>query len=118
MGDIKIVQEYPKPEMFTFAVTQEFYYTDNVSYVHDNPQGSAAYVGSYTASYVPYSMRDWTPRLTVQYNMFRYDTLPAGDFDNEQAVASSNYVFGDGRDWSWIAAVVASRYNGPAHRRS
>ena len=113
LGDITIVQEYPRPETFTFAATQEFFYTDNVSYVHDNPQGSAAYAASYTASYVPYSTRDWTPRLSVQYNMFRYDTLPAGDFDNEQAVASSTYVFGTGRDWSWTTGVVASRYTAP-----
>ena len=113
LGDIRLVQEYPKPEMFTFDALQEFFYTDNVSYVHDNPQGSAAYVGSYTASFVPYSLRDWTPRLTAQYNMFRYDTVPEGDFDNEQVVASSSYLFGDGRDWSWVAAVAASRYTAP-----
>ena len=113
LGDIKIVQEYPKPEMFTFTTTQEFFYTDNVSYVHDNPQGSAAYAASYTGSFVPYSTRDWTPRLTVQYNMFRYDSESSGDFDNEQAVASSNYVFGTGRDWSWTAGVAASRYTAP-----
>jgi hypothetical protein len=113
LGDIKIVDEYPKPETFSFTVAQDFYYTDNVSYVHDNPQGSTAYIGSYTASYVPYSLRDWTPRITVQYNMFRYDTVPSGDFDNEQAIASSTYIFGDGRDWSWIAAVIGSRYTAP-----
>jgi hypothetical protein len=113
MGDIKVVQEFPKPEMFTFAASQEFYYTDNVFYTHANPLGSSAYAGSYTGSFVPYSLRDWTPRISVQYNMFRYDTVPAGDFDNEQVAATSTYIFGDDRNWSWISAAVLSRYTAP-----
>jgi hypothetical protein len=113
MGEIKIVQEYPKPATLTFVVSQEYFYNDNVAYTHQGQQGSQAYGGSYTASYVPYSLRDWTPRIAVQYNMFRYDSFSSQDFDNEQIFANSTYAFGTGRDWSWIAGVDASRYTTP-----
>ena len=61
MGNIKLVQEYPVPEMFTCAVSQGVFYLDNVLYTDTNQIGSSAYLGSYTASYVPYSLRNWVP---------------------------------------------------------
>src|SRR5579859_4964460 len=50
MGNIKQVEEYPEPEMFTFVTSQEFFYTDNVFYTHRNPLGSSGYAANYTAS--------------------------------------------------------------------
>ena len=32
LGEIKVVEEYPKPEMLTLTTSQEFFYTDNVLY--------------------------------------------------------------------------------------
>jgi hypothetical protein len=113
LGDIDVVQKFPKPEMFTFSTSQQFFYTDNVFYTNTNQQGSTAYLGSYTASFVPYSTRDWTPRITLQYNMVRYDGVASGDFDNENLAFSNQYVFSDDRAWSWTATINLSRFTTP-----
>ncbi len=113
LGDIDVVQRYPKPETFTFSTTQQFFYTDNVFYSDANPIGSAAYLGSYTGSYVPYSTRDWTPRVSLQYNMVRYDRAASGDFDNENLSFSSQYVFSKDRSWSWTPFINLARFTQP-----
>jgi len=113
LGEIDVVQRYPMPEMFTFSTTQDFFYTDNVFYANTAPIASLAYLGSYTGSFVPYSLRDWTPRITFQYNMVRYDSAAAGDFDNENLAFSNQYVFSDDRAWTWTAAINLSRYTAP-----
>ena len=110
LGDVDIVQKYPKPATLTFSTSQDFFYTDNVFYTDANPVGSTAYLASYTASYVPYSLRDWTPRITAQYDMLRYGNVPAGDFDNENLALSSQYIFSDDRAWSWLASINLSRF--------
>jgi len=113
LGEIDAVQKFPKPETFTFSTSQQFFYTDNVFYTNANQVGSTAYLGSYTASFVPYSLRDWTPRITLQYNMVRYGSAASGDFDNEGLSFSNQYVFSDDRAWSWTATINLSRFTAP-----
>ena len=113
LGEIDAVQRFPKPETFTFSTSQQFFYTDNVFYTNANEVGSTAYLGSYTASYVPYSLRDWTPRITLQYNMVRYGSAASGDFDNENLSFSNQYVFSDDRAWSWTSTINLSRFTAP-----
>jgi hypothetical protein len=113
LGEVDAVQRFPKPDTFTFSTTQQFFYTDNVFYTNANQVGSTAYIGDYTASYVPYSLRDWTPRISLQYNMARYGSVASGDFDNENAAFSSQYVFSTDRAWTWTAAVNLSRFTAP-----
>jgi len=113
LGEIGVVQKFPKPETFTFSTSQQFFYTDNVFYTNANQVGSTAYLGSYTASFVPYSLRDWTPRITLQYNMVRYGSAASGDFNNENIAFSNQYVFSDDRAWSWTATVNLSRFTDP-----
>jgi len=110
LGDIEPVQRYPKPAMLTFSTLQEYFHTDNVFYTHRGDLASSAYLGGYSGSYVPYSLRDWTPRVTLQYNMVRYDAVTAGNFDNENGLFSSQYVFGGDRAWTWTAAVNLARF--------
>jgi hypothetical protein len=112
-GQISIVQQYPKPETLTVATSQEFFYTDNVFFTENNPVSSTAYLGGYTVSYVPYSLRDWTPRITLQYNMVRYDGEASGDFDNENVAFSSQYIFSQDRTWFWLATINLSRFTDP-----
>jgi hypothetical protein len=113
LGQVEVVRKFPKPDMFTASVTQQGFYTDNVFYSDAAPVGSFAYLGSYNVSYVPYATRDWTPRISAQYNMVRYDRAASGDFDNENLVLSSTYVFSNDRTWSWTAAVDLSRFTAP-----
>ncbi|MCE0484540.1 MAG: hypothetical protein LV479_09915 [Methylacidiphilales bacterium] len=113
LGELSVVQKFPKPEMFSFWTTQQFFYTDNVFYTDANPVSSTAYLGSYTASFVPYSLRDWTPRVSLQYNMVRYGDASSGDFDNENLALSSQYIFSEDRNWSWTATVDLSRFTAP-----
>jgi hypothetical protein len=113
LGELDVVQKFPKPDMFTVSTSQQYFYTDNVFYTNTNQAHSSAYLGSYAASYVPYSLRDWTPRISLQYNMVRYGSAASGDFDNENLAASSQYVFSDDRAWSWTATVNLSRFTAP-----
>jgi hypothetical protein len=113
LGEVDAVQRFPKPETFTFSTTQQFFYTDNVFYTNANQVSSTAYLGSYYASFVPYSTRDWTPRISLQYNMVRYASAASGDFDNENASISNQYVFSADRTWSWTPAVNVSRFTTP-----
>jgi hypothetical protein len=113
LGQLGVVQTYPKPETLTLSTSQQFFYTDNVFYTNANTIASLAYLGSYTASYVPYSLRDWTPRVSLQYNMVRYGNAAEGDFDNENLAFSSQYVFSNDRLWSWTTDVNLSRFTDP-----
>ncbi len=42
--------------------------------------------------------------------MVRYFGVSSADFDNENALFSSQYVFGGDRSWTWTAAVNLSRF--------
>jgi hypothetical protein len=117
LGDISAVQRYPKPDMLTLTAQQEFFYTDNVYFTHRHPEGASAYLGSYSGIFVPYSLRDWTPRVTLQYNMVRYAGVYPANFDNEDLGFSSQYIFGGDRSWTWTAAINLARYT-PAVRNS
>ena len=113
LGEIDVVQKFPKPEMFTFSTSQQFFYTDNVFYTNSNEAGSTAYLGSYTASFVPYSLRDWTPRISLQFNMVRYGSAASGDFDNENLAFSNQIIFSSDRAWSWTSTINLSRFTTP-----
>jgi hypothetical protein len=113
LGDIDVVQKFPKPDTLTFSTSQQFFYTDNVFYTNANEVRSTGYYGGYSASYVPYSLRDWTPRITLQYNMVRYGSAASGDFDNENVAFSNQYVFTDDRAWSWTATINLARFTAP-----
>jgi hypothetical protein len=113
LGTIGIVQKFPKPDMFTVSTTQQYFHTDNVFYSQAGQVGSSAYLGTYTASYVPYSFVNWTPRITAQYNMARYGNAAAGDFDNENLAFSSQYIFSKDRSWSWTSTINLSRFTAP-----
>jgi hypothetical protein len=113
LGQLGVVQTYPKPETLTLSTSQQFFYSDNVFYTNANTIASLAYLGSYTVSYVPYSLRDWTPRASFQYNMVRYGNAAEGDFDNETLALSSQYVFSDDRTWSWTSGVNIANFTDP-----
>ncbi|MCE0496768.1 MAG: hypothetical protein LV481_02305 [Methylacidiphilales bacterium] len=115
LGQIAIVQQFPKPPTLTFSTSQQFFYTDNVFYTNDHEAtiGSLGYLGSYTGSWVPYSLRDWTPRISAQWNMVRYGSAAAGDFDNENIAVSSQYVFGDDRTWTWTTSATIANFTDP-----
>lgn len=111
LGQLGIVQQYPKPEMFTVSTTQQFFHTDNVFYSQSGNVSSNAYLGTYTASYVPYSFVDWTPRITAQYNMVRYGNAASGDFNNKNIAFSSQYLFTKDHTWSWTSTIDLSKFN-------
>lgn len=113
LGQLGVVQTFPKPETLTLSTSQQFFYTDNVFYANANTVASLAYLGSYTVSYVPYSLRDWTPRVSLQYNMVRYGNAAQGDFDNENLSFSSQYIFSEDRTWSWTTGVNLARFTTP-----
>jgi len=110
LGTVGVVQKFPVPDMFTVSTTQQYFHTNNVFYSQGGKVSSSAYLGTYTGSYVPYSLVNWTPKITLQYNMARYGNAAPGDFNNENVAFSSQYVFTEDRAWSWTSAVDLSRF--------
>jgi hypothetical protein len=84
LGQISLVLRQPRPKMFTFSTNQSFNFTDNAFLVF-------FWNGRLDASFVPYATRDFTPRLTLEQNWFRYDHFSTLNFDSQSALLDLKY---------------------------
>jgi hypothetical protein len=111
-GTVEPVQREPVPDALTVFTTQDYYHTDNLFLTTPNPQHANAWFGTVGASFVPYSTYRWTPRLTVEASLVRFDQASRADY-NSQALALNNRL-GLTRDnlLSWYFDVSARRSEG------
>ncbi|MGI8480932.1 MAG: hypothetical protein ACR2MF_02500 [Chthoniobacterales bacterium] len=100
LGEISLVRRQQKPKMFTFSTNQLFSFTSNAFLVRDNTQSALLWNGRFGASYVPYSTRNFTPRITFEQNFFRYDRFSRLDFDSQSLQLDLKYDLT--RDDSWF----------------
>lgn len=89
--------------MFTFSTSQNFHYTSNAFLVPSDERNAVFWNGRFGASFVPYATRDFTPRLTLEQNFFRYDRFSELDFDSQSAQLEVKYDLA--RDDSWFVNV-------------
>lgn len=91
LGDISVVVRVPPPPMFTFSTSHSLNFTSNAFLTQDNRQNAWFWNGRIDASFVPYATRDFTPRLTLEQNWFRYDHFSELDFDAQSAQLDFKY---------------------------
>jgi hypothetical protein len=91
LGDISLVMRQPRPKMFTFSTNQSLNFTNNAFLVRDHQDQAFFWNGRIDASFVPYATRDFTPRLTLEQNFFRYDHFSELDFDSQTALLDLKY---------------------------
>ncbi len=113
LGELEIVSRQPKPDIFSASTTQSYLFTSNALLSDTHNQESSAYHGNYKANIIPYSTVNWTPFISAQYDMYRYDQVSQADFDEESATIASPYYFTNDAAWSWTPAVSVSRFTSP-----
>ncbi len=106
LGEIGLVQRQPAPDTFTFFTAQNVFYTDNAFLLDDFKLDSWAYSGRFGVTYVPWSVRDWTPSISVDQTFFRYDRVSVLDFNVQSITFALKYDIT--RDESWTATAAYS----------
>ena len=109
LGDISLVLRQPRPKMFTFSTNQSLNFTSNAFLARDNQDQAFFWNGRIDASFVPYATRDFTPRLTLEQNFFRYDHVSELDFDSQSALLDLKYDLTPDDRWFIDGSYAYSR---------
>jgi len=112
LGTVETVQRVPPPDTLTFATIQSYLHSDNAYETEGNRQSSDGWNGYFVASWVPYSTREWTPRLTLQESVYRFFDEPGANYESQSAVLSSRLALNSAQTWNWFAAASYWRYAG------
>jgi hypothetical protein len=116
LGDIDLVVRQPRPKMFSFSTNQSFNYTSNAFLVSDGEQDTVFWNGRFDASFVPYSTRNFTPRLTFEQDFFRYDKYSQLDFDSQSLQLSLKYDLTRDHSWFVDGSYAGARLYSPKSR--
>jgi hypothetical protein len=113
LGDINLVSRAPRPKMFTFATFQTLNYSTNAFLVRDGAQSDFFWNGRVGASFVPYATRNFTPRLTLTQDWFRYDRFSDLDFDAQTVQLDLKYDLNRDDTWYVNGSYAAARLSSP-----
>jgi hypothetical protein len=109
LGALDVVNQYPVPNTLTFSTDQSVFFTDNAFLTKNNDISSFGYNGRLRATYVPYSLRDWTPSISFEQQFVRYDHTSVLDFNAQTLQLSSKYnIYKDG-SLSWTSGYSLQR---------
>lgn len=110
LAGLQPVNKYPVPKTFTIATAQTVFWTDNAFLTNEGPQASSfGYSGRFLATYVPYSTYDWTPSISFEQQIVRYDRESILDFNAQTLRVASKYDLNPDKSWSWTAADSIQR---------
>jgi hypothetical protein len=109
LGDISLVSRQPRPKMFTFSTSQSINFTSNAFLVPNNEQSAFFWNGRFDASYVPYATRVFTPRITFEQNLFRYDHFSKLDFDSQSLQLDVKYDLNRNDTWFVTGSYALAR---------
>jgi len=101
IGQIELVRKEPPPPTVTLATAQSFFYTDNILLTESDRIKSVGWNGWFNAVVIPYSTFRWTPSISVEQHLFRYNNSPASDFDAQILALGSALSLNEERSWSW-----------------
>ena len=108
-GTLEPVVRAAEPDMLVLYTTQTYYHINNVFLTAANPQQANVWVGAVGLSFVPYSTYRWTPRLTLEGSLVRFDTVSRVNY-NMQTVAFDNRLgLTDDNLLSWNFSASALR---------
>ncbi len=93
VGQIGLVRRHPVPETLTVYTRQAVSYTSNAFLAPAGERGDQYWSGSFGLTYIPYSVRDFTPSLTLEKQYFRYDEFSQLDFESFEFRAAVKYDF-------------------------
>ena len=113
LGEIDLVARVPRPKMFTFSTSQSFNYTTNAFLVQSNEQDAGFWNGRFDFSFIPYAVRDFTPRLTFEQNFFRYTRFSTLDFDSQTLALDLKYDLNRSDTWFVGGSYAVSRLYAP-----
>jgi hypothetical protein len=113
LGEIDVVSRVPRPAMFTFGTLQSFNYTTNAFLTQSNERDAFFWNGRLFASFVPYSTRDFTPRLTFTQDFFRYTRFSTLDFDSQTLQLDLKFDLNKSDTWFVGASYLVSRLYSP-----
>jgi hypothetical protein len=108
IGVLEPAQYAPEPDMFQVYTTQTYYHTDN-ALLTPNPQEANAWIGDIGVSFVPYSTVHWTPRLTVDGALVRFDNVSPFDFNIQDVAFENSLGLTENNQLSWNFSVAALR---------
>ena len=113
LGEIDLVARAPRPKMFTFSTAQSFNYTTNAFLVQSGEQDAFFWNGRFDFSFIPYAVRDFTPRLTFEQNFFRYTRFSTLDFDSQALTLDLKFDLNRTDTWYIDASYGVSRLYAP-----
>lgn len=113
LGEIELVSRVPRPKMFTFSTLQSFNYTTNAFLSQSDERDAFFWNGRFDASFVPYAVRNFTPRLTFEQNFFRYTRFSRLDFDSQTLQLDLKYDLTRNDTWFIDASYGVSRLYSP-----
>ncbi len=99
LGEIDLVARTPRPKMFTVSTNQTFNFTTNAFLSQSGEQDAFFWNGRFDVSFVPYAVRDFTPRLTFEQNFFRYSRFSRLDFDSQTLQLDLKYDLNRSDTW-------------------
>ena len=113
LGDINLVSRAPKPKMFTFFGSQSLNYTSNAFLVEDGEQDDFFWQAGVGVVFIPYSTRNFTPRLKFDQNWFRYHDFGVLDFDLQNLQMDLKYDLNPDDTWFVNGSYTLSRFSAP-----
>lgn len=113
LGDINLVARAPRPKMFTFSTVQTMNYSTNAFLAKDNAQSDSYWNGRVGASFVPYAVRSFTPRLTFIQDWFRYGDFGELDFDAQTLQLDLKYDLNRDDTWFVNGSYAVARLYSP-----
>ena len=76
---------------FTFSTNQSLNFTNNAFLTRDDQESAFFWNGRIDASFVPYTTREFLPRLTFEQNWFCYDHFSELDFNSQSLILDLKY---------------------------
>lgn len=109
LGEIGIVNRRKKPKMFSFSTSQSLNFTSNAFLTEANERTAFFWNGRFDASFVPYATRNFTPRLSFEQTLFRYDHFSELDFASQSLRLDLRYNLTPDASWFLNGAYSRTR---------
>jgi hypothetical protein len=111
LGAVEPVIALDPPPALTLSTRQSFSYTDNVRFSKRDPIQSGLWEGQFGVNLVPYSTARWTPFVSAEHFMVRYDRAPSIDYNGQSGTVGSAYTLSPEAGLAWIISYTLRRYS-------
>jgi hypothetical protein len=101
IGVLELVSRETPPPLIAVGTEQAFFYTDNVLLTETERIKSIGWDGRFTLDLIPYSTYRWTPGITLDADLVRYENASPADFDGQTLTFFSSLSLNEERSWKW-----------------